>query len=86
MSQATKRNTANIVNFKSAPRHTNVVVPAHLADELAEMCTLVTYSDGFTFSEEMSAICKAIADRASPAARRACVARAAERERAYVTR
>jgi hypothetical protein len=56
------------------------------AETLAEMCTLATYSDGFTYTEEMMAICKVIADRSSPADRRVCLARAAARELALVHR
>jgi hypothetical protein len=49
------------------------------------MATLAVYSDGFTYTRQMMAACKAIADRSSPAVIDACLARASMRERAYVT-
>jgi hypothetical protein len=56
------------------------------AETLAELCTLTAYSDGFTFTEPMMAICKVIANRSTPAARRVCLVEAAARELAYVAR
>jgi hypothetical protein len=54
---------------------------------LWEFCTLTAYHpDGFTWTREMEAVCQAIADRSSPAAIDACLARADIRERSYVTR
>jgi hypothetical protein len=94
MAQASKSPTTNRIHFASAgavrrrpaPMSPLALIKQSEAETLAEMCTLTVYSDGFTFSEEMMAICKVIADRSSPADRRVCLARAAERERAYVTR
>ena len=40
---------------------------------LTEMATLVYYSDGFTYTRPMMKLVKAIADRATPAAQRACL-------------
>ena len=99
MSQATKSTTTDRLHFasagavrrrperlsKGAPATATLVLPAGLADALNEMCTLSAYSDGFTLSEEMEAACQHIADRSSPAAIAACLARASIRERAYVT-
>jgi hypothetical protein len=41
---------------------------------LTEMATLVYYSDGFTYTRPMMKLVKSIADRATPAAQRACLA------------
>jgi hypothetical protein len=54
--------------------------PAQI-EALEEMCTLSAYSMGFTYSPAMARVCKAIADAAGPADKRAYLARAAERER-----
>jgi hypothetical protein len=88
MPQALKAVTPNRHNFKSTGSGWSplALIRQSEAETLAEMCTLATYSDGFTFSQEMMAICKVIADRSAPAVRRDCLARAAERERAYVRR
>ena len=74
MSQAKKSPTS-----KSAQRH-GLVLNADQAETLTEMATLVWYSDGFTYTKQMMALNKFIADSAGPAARRACLARAAARE------
>jgi len=51
------------------------------ADALAEMCTLTAYSGGYLLTPEMVRVSKFIADRfSSIAARRACLARAADEE------
>jgi hypothetical protein len=50
-------------------------------EALEEMCTLSAYSMGFTYSPAMNRVCKAIADRAGPAARADYFARASKRER-----
>jgi hypothetical protein len=88
MSQALKALTPNRHNFKSGhrPQTATLVLPAALADALTEMCTLSAYTDGFTVSEEMEAVCRFIADRSGPAARLAYLVRGAERERSYVAR
>jgi hypothetical protein len=38
------------------------------------MATLVYYSDGFTYTPAMMKLVKSLADRATPAAQRACLA------------
>jgi hypothetical protein len=50
-------------------------------EALEEMCTLSAYSMGFTYSPAMDRLCKAIADKAGPAARADYFARASKRER-----
>jgi hypothetical protein len=73
-------------------RISSTFAPSHMngcteAETLAELCTLAAYHpSGFTHTKEMQAVCKVIADRHSPAARRACLARADERERAFIRR
>jgi hypothetical protein len=54
--------------------------PAQI-EALEELCTLSTYSMGFTYSPAMARVCKAIADKAGPAARADYFARASKRER-----
>jgi hypothetical protein len=56
------------------------VLTADQAETLTEIATLVYYSDGFTFTKDMMAFSKWVADLPTPAARRACLARAAARE------
>jgi hypothetical protein len=53
---------------------------------LEELCVLSAYSDGFTVTPAMARVCKAIADRATPAAQHACLAQANARELAYIAR
>ena len=57
--------------------HNGVVARLALSPEqdalLTEMATLVYYSDGFTYTRPMMKLVKAIADRATPAAQRACL-------------
>jgi len=49
---------------------------------LAEMCILTAYSDGYLLTPEMVRVSKFIADRfSSVAARRGCLARAADEQR-----
>jgi hypothetical protein len=50
-------------------------------EALEELCTLSAYSMGFTYSPAMDRVCKAIADKAGPAARADYFARASKRER-----
>jgi hypothetical protein len=89
MSQALKRTTTNRIHFASAgairrrpsPATATLVLPAHLAEALTELCTLTAYTMGFSYTEEMAAACQYIADRSGPAAKLGYLARAAERER-----
>ncbi len=85
MLQASKSHTTNVVNFKRAP--VTLALSADQADVLQELCTLAAYHpDGFTYTEEMMAVTKFIADRSGRAARAACLARADARERAFISR
>jgi hypothetical protein len=59
--------------------------PAQIA-ALEEFCTLTHYGDGFTVTPAMQRVCKAISDRATPAAQHAILAHAHARELAYITR
>jgi hypothetical protein len=79
MSQATRR-TTNLVDF-TPRRLTTLTRTASEAEALIEMATLVRFTTGFTYTREMERTCQAIADRSGPAARRAVLARANERER-----
>ena len=58
--------------------HNGVVARLALSPEqdalLTEMATLVYYSQGFTYTRDMMRLTKLIADRATPAAQRACLA------------
>jgi hypothetical protein len=56
------------------------------ADTLVQLATLVTYSDGFTYTPEMMRLNKLIANIGGPNYRQAILAEAAARERAYVAR
>jgi hypothetical protein len=94
MSQAAKIATTNRLNFasagavrrRSAPATATLALPAGLAAALEELCMLAAYHpDGFTYTPQMEAACQHIADKSSPAAIDACLARANIRERAYVT-
>jgi hypothetical protein len=73
MSKAKSRTTPN-----RAPRHLTLS-PAQI-DALEEMCTLSAYTMGFSYSPAMDRVCKAIADKAGPAARAGYFARANKRE------
>jgi hypothetical protein len=64
---------------KLAPRHP-LVLTADQAETLTEIATLVSYSDGFTYTKPMMALNKLIAALAGPAARRDCLRRAGARE------
>jgi hypothetical protein len=44
------------------------------------MCTLSAYTMGFSYSPAMERVCKAIADKAGPAAKLGYLARASKRE------
>ena len=64
----------------------SLVLTAEQAETLTEIATLVTYSDGFTYTPEMMKLNKLIATAAGPNWRRACISEAAAREHAYVAR
>jgi hypothetical protein len=74
MAKAKTRTTPN-----RAPRHLTVS-PAQI-EALEEMCTLSAYTMGFSYSAAHERVCKAIADKAGPAARLTYLARATKRER-----
>ena len=74
MSKANSRSTS-----KSPRRHPLVLSPAQI-EALEEMCTLSAYTMGFSYSPAMERVCKAIADKAGPAAKLAYLARASKRE------
>ena len=77
-----------------APRLSPLVLTADQAKVLWEICALSAYHpSGFTYTEEMTAVCEFIADRSGPlvgefprAAIAMCLARADIRERAYIPR
>ena len=69
----------NAKSPKLAPRH-GLVLDADQAEILAEIATLVWYSDGFTYTKDMMALNKWIAIMSTPAVSRACLAQAAARE------
>ena len=88
MSKATNRANTNHSDRKTAtviPLHHDLVLSGAQARTLWEICTLVTYSDGFTYSPEQEALCAFIADAAGSAIDRLrCLTRADERERAAI--
>jgi hypothetical protein len=65
---------------KKSPRRALTLSPAQI-EALEEMCTLSAYTMGFSYSPAMERVCKAIADKAGPAARAGYFARASKRER-----
>jgi len=100
MAQAVKSPTTNRIHFASAGavrrrrgefnprrREFNLALSVEHMDALWELCALAAYHPfGFSYTDEMSEVTKAIADRSSPAAIAACLARADIRERAIVRR
>jgi hypothetical protein len=94
MSQALKRTTTNRLHFASTGAvRQRQAQPATLTlsidqmETLWELCALAAYhQSGFTYTDEMEAVTKFIADKSSPAAIAACLARADIRERAAVRR
>ena len=88
MSKTNHRATTNHSDHKTGtviPLHHDLVLSGAQARTLWEICTLVTYHTGFTYSPEQEALCAFIADAAGSAIDRAfCVARAEERERAAI--
>src|SRR5260370_4578710 len=101
MPKPTTPDTSNRFTFPSAgaagpppsehlpknPATATLVLPAGLAAALEELCMLAAYHpEGFTYTPQMEAACQHIADKSSPAAIDACLARASIRERAFVAR
>jgi hypothetical protein len=74
MAKATKSPTS-----KSPHRHPLTLTQAQI-EALEEMCTLAAYTMGFSYSPAMEHVCKAIADKAGPAAKLAYLSRASKRE------
>ena len=58
-----------------------LTLTADQVNALRAMCTLVTYSDGFTYSRDMERVCKLIADETPAIERLRTLTRAAEEER-----
>ena len=63
---------------------TSLNLTADQVNTLREICMLVVYSDGFTYSREQEAVCKRIADQSSVFDRLRCLTRADDRERAAI--
>ena len=90
MSQTYQSRTPNHSDRKTAavlpmPRELTLTGPQ--ARALWEIATLVTYTDGFTYTSEMERVCKLIADQGGSATDRAfCLTRADERERLVIAR
>jgi hypothetical protein len=62
----------------------SLTLTADQVNALWEHCVLTTYSDGFTVSREMTALCKLLADQRPVFDRLRCLTRADERERAAI--
>ena len=91
MSKAIHAATTNHSNHKTGtviPMPQELLLTGAQARTLWEICTLVTYSDGFTYSPEQEALCAFIADSSGSSAsdRAFCLARAEQRERAEIAR
>ena len=67
-------------------RHGRLALNGEQIETLAEIATLVTYSDGFTYTPRMMALNKLLANIGGPNYRRGILAEAAARERTYVAR
>ena len=65
---------------KSPVHRPGLVLDADQAETLTEIATLVSYSGGFTYTRDMMALNKWIANMSTPVTRRACLAQAAARE------
>src|SRR5262249_39320187 len=62
-------------------------LPEDLAAALEELCVLAAHHpSGFTYTPQMEAACRRVADESGPAAIANCLARADIRERAYAAR
>jgi hypothetical protein len=59
----------------------SLTLTADQVNALRAMCTLVTYTDGFTYSRDMERVCRHIADQTPAFERLRCLTRAAEEER-----
>ena len=79
---ATKKTLHNGVVYRDG----HLVLTIDQADTLTQIATLVTYTDGFTYTPAMMKVNKLIAAAAGPNYRRACISEAAARELAYVAR
>jgi hypothetical protein len=88
MSQTYSPRTPNHSDRKTGtviPMPQELLLTGPQARTLWELCTLATYSDGFTYTPEMEALCEFIADSAGSATDRCfCLTRADERERAAI--
>jgi hypothetical protein len=60
---------------------TSLNLTADQVNTLRAICTLVTYTDGFTYSREMEQVCKHIADQTPHIERLRTLTRAADEER-----
>ena len=88
MSQTYQSRTPNHFDRKTAavlPMPRALTLTGAQAKALWEIATLVTYTDGFTYTSEMERVCKLIADQGGSATDRTfCLTRADERERAAI--
>jgi hypothetical protein len=71
---------------KSPARRNGLMLTAKQTATLTELATLAYYGDGFTYTDDMMALSKYIADLSGPIARRECLHHSAIRERAIVRR
>jgi hypothetical protein len=78
----TKRTLRNGVVYRDG----HLALTLDQADTLTQIATLVTYSDGFTYTPAMMKLNKLIANIGGPNYRQAILAEAAAREHAYVAR
>jgi hypothetical protein len=94
MAQAVKSPTTNRLHFASAgavrqrqAQPVNLALSADQMKTLWELCALAAYHpSGFSYTEEMEAVTRFIADKSGPAAIATCLARADIRERSIVRR
>jgi hypothetical protein len=77
---ATKKTLHNGVVYRDG----HLALTLDQADTLVEIATLVTHSDGFTWTPAMMKLNKLIANIGGPNYRRAILAEATAREHAYV--
>jgi|GraSoi_2013_40cm_1033754.scaffolds.fasta_scaffold499022_1 hypothetical protein len=63
---------------------TSLNLTADQVNTLREICMLVVYSDGFTYSREQEAVCKRIADQSPAFERLRTLTRAADEERIQI--
>jgi hypothetical protein len=62
----------------------SLTLTADQVNALRAMCTLVTYTDGFTYSPAMEKVCRHIADQSSAFERLRTLTRAADEERIQI--